>query len=461
MDNLRINNEFASIVASKRAEGLALDTTAKDRLAILVSPANNAAGAVQVTSNLKLFSSGKKNLKIPAKLSLQICRCANVFDGLCALLDTLQNHSGVLKHIVQLDVSFVPSVNNRSNTSADEAKAVAEELVRLLPNVTSYRCAIGVEENTVMCAFASCVAEKYGPQMSSLVCHWKILHNMDRLAKKLVNLEHLVVGSNGKTNALYDGTLELPRLKRLEIIVCSYTLSLLLGIKSPKSIDRVVVSIEDDVLFEMTAFTLDEDTKNNLKVYCNEEADQVSMIVFGNHLLRNDGVATDATVYVHRELESIEVDWISWDNATKLVVTSTIGFADLLMILAYSPKIYAIRAKKIIKKFDEEVKELFEMLDDAEIEDTSMLKKLALSALSYKGSSPADLCAMLSCKTIDRDASHGLCLWGGWYMRWLDKVGLNDIYEMFSDKLMLEGVEYHFPRTAKQHAAEQSEQLEN
>ncbi|KAJ2528035.1 hypothetical protein EV175_007492, partial [Coemansia sp. RSA 1933] len=56
------SEEFGAILVTQKTDGLTVDTTVKDRLAVLVSPAGRS-GNIRATSNLKQFANSKNGAK--------------------------------------------------------------------------------------------------------------------------------------------------------------------------------------------------------------------------------------------------------------------------------------------------------------------------------------------------------------------------------------------------------------
>ncbi|KAJ1796681.1 hypothetical protein LPJ59_003599, partial [Coemansia sp. RSA 2399] len=174
------------------------------------------------------------------------------------------------------------------------------------------------------------------------------------------------------------------------------------------------------------------------------------MIMFSNVILAQDGIAREATAYINKELVHEDVDWIYWNSVTKLVVTACIGFADILIILHHSPNIAIVEARKVIHVFEKETQELLEILDNSGAAGDKDIYNLATPAANYDGELPANLCKMVARKTVDGKTVDGMRKWAYWYNDWLVSSGINDIYEMHSGKMELEGVEYHFAKQSNQ-----------
>ncbi|KAJ2397761.1 hypothetical protein GGI23_003423, partial [Coemansia sp. RSA 2559] len=200
----------------------------------------------------------------------------------------------------------------------------------------------------------------------------------------------------------------------------------------------------------ITDFTLDEAAKEKLGTYCTDDENEFDMIMFSNFILSQAGIAREATAYINKELVHEDADWIYWNNVTKLVVTACIGFADILMILHHSPNITTVEAKKVIHVFEKETQELLEILDNSEAAGDKEIYDIATPAANYDGELPANLCKMVGCKRVAGKTVDGLRKWAYWYNEWLVSTGINDIYEMHSNKLELEGVEYHFAKQSNQ-----------
>ncbi|KAJ1780783.1 hypothetical protein LPJ59_007190, partial [Coemansia sp. RSA 2399] len=161
-----------------------------------------------------------------------------------------------------------------------------------------------------------------------------------------------------------------------------------------------------------------------------------------NDILAQKGTTTTATVYINRELKQLDVKRIRWHHATNLVITSHIGFADILSILHNSPNIRAIEANKVIERLDYETFYLYDLLNGTKAVDDKELCDLATIAATYDQETPANMCAMLEREAIDCSAVHILRRWAHWYNDWLKRMSESNLYHVYRDRHLSKDVRY-------------------